>query len=107
VRTLPALSASPEIPASCPVIPQREDARYLAIAQSGLLERLAQADRLRPQLSPAEALAVIWAMSGDDLYSQLVFRQKWSPARYEEWLADALVKVVLKPAWPRTTKPHK
>jgi len=86
---------------------QREDARYLAIAKSGLVERLVKTNRLSPELSPVEALAVIWAMSADDLYNQLVFRQKWSPARYEEWLADALVKVVVKPAAPLTTKPHK
>jgi AcrR family transcriptional regulator len=80
---------------------QREDVRYLAIAKSGLVERLVKANRLSPELSPAEALAVIWAMSGDN---QLVFRQKWPPDRYEEWLADALVKVVLRPATPRKTK---
>jgi AcrR family transcriptional regulator len=81
---------------------QREDARYAAIARSGLVERLVKSDRLSPQLSPSEAVAVIWAMSGADLYNQLVFGQKWSPARYEEWLADALMKAVFKPAMRRT-----
>jgi AcrR family transcriptional regulator len=85
----------------------REDARYVAIARSGLAERLAKSDRLNPLLSPSEAVAVIWAMSGADLYNQLVFGQKWSPARYEEWLADALMNAVVKPLTPRTTKPHK
>jgi len=49
---------------------------------------------------------VTWAMSGADLYNQLVFGQKWSPARYEQ-LADALMKVVLNPAAPQATKPHR
>jgi TetR/AcrR family transcriptional regulator, regulator of autoinduction and epiphytic fitness len=86
---------------------QRENARYVAIAKSGLVERLVKSDRLRPHLSPSEAVAVIWAMSGADLYNQLVFGQKWSPARYEEWLADSLKNAVLKPPTPRTTKPHR
>jgi len=81
----------------------REHTRYIAIARSGLIERLVKSDRLSAQLSPSEAVAVIWAMSGADLYNQLVFDQKWSPARYEEWLADALMKAVLKPSTPRTT----
>jgi TetR/AcrR family transcriptional regulator, regulator of autoinduction and epiphytic fitness len=86
---------------------QREDARYGAIASSGLIERLVKSDRLSPQLSPSEAVAVIWAMSGADLYNQLVFGQKWSPARYEEWLADALMKAVVTPAIRLTTKSRK
>ncbi len=86
---------------------QREDERYVAIARSGLVERLVKSDRLSGQLSPSEAIAVIWAMCGADLYNQLVFGQKWSPARYEEWLADALMKAVLKPATLPTTKPRK
>jgi AcrR family transcriptional regulator len=86
---------------------EREDARYVAIAKSGLIQRLVKSDRLSPLLSPSEAVAVIWAMSGADLYNQLVFGQKWAPARYEEWLADALMKAVLRPPSPRTTKPRK
>jgi len=86
---------------------RREDARYRAIAKSGLIERLVKSDCLSPELSPSEAVAVIWAMSGADLYIQLVFGQKWSPARYEEWLAGALMNAVFKPAAARTTKPPK
>src|SRR5690348_7075136 len=80
---------------------QREDARYVAIAKSGLVERLVESDRLSPQLTPSEAVAVIWAMSGADLYNQLVFGQKWSAARYEKWLADTLTKTLLRPPPPR------
>jgi AcrR family transcriptional regulator len=83
---------------------RREDARYRAIAKSGLMERLVKSNCLSPDLSPSEAVAVIWAMSGADLYIQLVVGQKWSPARYEEWLVGALMKAVFKPAAARTTK---
>jgi len=61
----------------------REDVRHDAIAKSGLVEQLAKIGRLSHQLSPSEVIAMIWAMSGADLYNQLVFGQKWSPARYD------------------------
>jgi TetR/AcrR family transcriptional regulator, regulator of autoinduction and epiphytic fitness len=86
---------------------RREQTRYVAIARSGLVDRLVKSGRLSPQLSPAEAVAVIWAMSSADLYNQLVFGQKWSPARYEEWLADTLMKAVLKPATSRADQSHR
>lgn len=73
----------------------RERARHSAIARSGLVERLVESGRLSPLLSPAEAVDVIWAMSGADVYNQLVFGQGWTPHRYEAWLSDALMKAVL------------
>lgn len=79
---------------------QRDQARYDAIATSGLVARLVETNRLSSGLSPSEAVAVIWAMFGADLYNQLVFGQKWSPARYEEWIADTMMKAVLKSARP-------
>lgn len=83
---------------------QREHMRYVAIARSGLVERLVESGSLSPQLSPSEAVAVIWAMSGADLYNQLVFGQGWSPARYEEWLADAVMATVVKSSQPQRTR---
>ena len=75
---------------------QREQIRYDAIANNGVVERLVERHSLKPHLSPSEAVAVIWAMTGAELYNQLVFGQGWSPARYEEWLADALMAAVVK-----------
>ena len=40
---------------------------------------------------------MIWALSGPDQYIQLVFDRGWTPARYEEWLGDALVNMLLEP----------
>ncbi len=84
----------------------REETRYKAIAESGVVERLNKMGRLSDGLTPTEALAVIWAMCGADLYNQLVFARSWSPARYENWLGDALINVVLKSASQNATK-HK
>jgi AcrR family transcriptional regulator len=54
--------------------------------------------RLRRGISPAEALSSIWAMTGTDLYNQLVSGRRWTPSRYEEWLKDALVDILLEPS---------
>lgn len=58
--------------------------------------------RLRPGISPADAVSSIWAMTGTDLYNQLVSGRRWTPARYEEWLRDAIVNMLLEP--PITTE---
>ena len=75
---------------------KREQIRYDAIATNGVVDRLVESHSLKPHLSPPEAVAVIWALTGAELYNQLVFGQGWSPARYEEWLADALMAAVVK-----------
>lgn len=55
------------------------------------------AGRLRRGISPADALSSIWAMTGTDLYNQLVSGRRWTASRYEEWLTDALVNTLLEP----------
>jgi len=64
--------------------------------------QLSASGRLRSGISPADAVSSIWAMTGTDLYNQLVSARRWTPARYEEWLRDALINMLLEP--PTTTK---
>lgn len=59
---------------------------------------LARSGRLRSTIAPSEALAVLWTMTGADPYSQLVFQRRWSPARYEAWLGEALISLLLEPS---------
>jgi len=54
--------------------------------------------RLRKGVSPADALSTIWAMTGTDLYNQLVSGRRWTASRYEEWLKDALLNMLLEPS---------
>jgi len=63
---------------------------------------LSTSGRLRAGISPADAVSSIWAMTGTDLYNQLVSGRRWTPARYEEWLRDALINMLLEP--PTTTE---
>ena len=70
----------------------------LRLSQEGFLpDMLAKSGSLRPGLSQPEVLAIIWAFSGNDLYSMLVLDQGWTPARYEEWLGSALIELILVP----------
>ncbi|GAB2829303.1 TetR/AcrR family transcriptional regulator [Lentzea nigeriaca] len=46
-------------------------------------------------LSGQEELDVLWAMTGSHLYLQLVDGQGWSADRYERWLGDSLVALLL------------
>jgi len=59
---------------------------------------LSTSGRLRAGISPADAVSSIWAMTGTDLYNQLVSGRRWTPARYEEWLRDALIDMLLEPS---------
>jgi AcrR family transcriptional regulator len=59
---------------------------------------LKRTKRLRPGLSHDGVVGSIWAMLGTDLYNQLVTGRGWPPSRYEKWLTDALVSMVLQPS---------
>ena len=48
-------------------------------------------------MSSAEVLAVVWAMTSPDVYSMLVVERGWTPDRYEEWLGNALIDLLLVP----------
>jgi AcrR family transcriptional regulator len=65
---------------------------------------LEKSGRLRAGLSPAEVLAVIWAMTASDMYSMLVFERGWTPAQYENWLGMALTSLLLTPRASEPTR---
>jgi AcrR family transcriptional regulator len=62
-----------------------------------LQERIEACGRLMEGISGDETLAVLWAMTGSELYTQMVFERGWTPSRYEEWLGDSLIRLLLKP----------
>ena len=70
----------------------------LRLTQEGFLPAALDASgRLQAEMTPAEILAVIWALTGSDMYSKLVFERGWTPSRYEEWLGASLISLLLKP----------
>jgi AcrR family transcriptional regulator len=70
----------------------------LRLAQEGFLPAaLRKMGRARTGMSDEEVLSVIWAMTGPDVYSMLVFDRGWTPTRYEDWLGSALIALLLTP----------
>jgi AcrR family transcriptional regulator len=77
---------------------EREEQRLTDMIQFGLPAMLERSGRLRAGISSSEAVAVIWALTGPDQYTQLVFQRGWPPSRYEDWLGNALINMLLRPA---------
>jgi len=52
-------------------------------------------DQLRDGLDGRRAGAIIRALTGGEIYAELVTGEGWTPAEYEAWLARLLVDVLL------------
>jgi len=75
---------------------QRESLRYER--QEGMIISLCDAGRLRSELDHASARDIFWMLTGRDVYRMLVRERGWSSQKYEDWLADSLVRSLLTPA---------
>ncbi|MES2221879.1 MAG: helix-turn-helix domain-containing protein [Acidobacteriota bacterium] len=51
---------------------------------------------LRKSLGAKDALDILWAMTGADLYHLFVVDRRWSAARYEAWLENTLERLLLR-----------
>jgi AcrR family transcriptional regulator len=81
------------------------DADIRALADDGRAQRIrgmrvmaqAIADRgaLKPDLTPSEAADILWLLNDPSVYHRLVTEQKWTPDRYEKWLTDALISLLI------------
>ncbi len=71
----------------------RERNRYTG--QKKLVEFLVEEGRLRPDVDPATARDVLYALTSRDLYRQLVIVRAWPSSKYESWLAATLVSSLL------------
>jgi AcrR family transcriptional regulator len=58
---------------------------------------LAATGRLRPHLSVFKAADIIWSMNSSEFYLLLVEQCGWSPEEFENWLADAWIRLLLEP----------
>lgn len=84
---------SPELAA---IVRSRESARYEA--QAGLIEFLVASGALRDGLDAVAARDVLWTLTGRETFRMLVVERRWSPSRYQAWLADLLVTALLSPS---------
>jgi AcrR family transcriptional regulator len=72
---------------------QREDLRYER--QERMISSLRDAGKLRQGLKYSTARDIFWMLTGRDVYRMLVRERGWSPQKYQNWLADALVQSLL------------
>jgi AcrR family transcriptional regulator len=57
--------------------------------------QLEQTGGLRVGMSGTSAVDVVWMLSGPTTYEQLVLDRGWTPARFERWLSETLVDLIL------------
>jgi AcrR family transcriptional regulator len=72
---------------------QRESLRYER--QERMIISLRDAGRLPQGLNYATARDIFWMLTGRDVYRMLVRERGWSPQKYQDWLADTLVRSLL------------
>ena len=74
---------------------QRECIRYER--QERMIVSLQEAGRLRPDLNQTRARDIFWMLTSRDIYRMLVRERGWPPQKYQDWLADTLVRSLLGP----------
>jgi AcrR family transcriptional regulator len=72
---------------------EKECGRYEA--QGPTIALLVQSARLAPGLSEKDARDIFWTLTARDIYRMLAIERQWSSDRYENWLGDALVSVLV------------
>ena len=77
---------------------QREGLRYER--QERMIISLRDAGRLRPELECGTARDIFWMLTGGDVYRMLVRERGWPSQKYQDWLADTLVRSLLRLARP-------
>jgi len=70
-----------------------------------LAQHLADRDALKPGPAPAEAADVPWLLNDPGVYYRLVTEQHWDPDRYQDWLADSLISLLIPPGYQPETAP--
>jgi AcrR family transcriptional regulator len=65
--------------------------------QGQIARALARAGALRAELRERGAADIIHVLMSPEVYRLFVTNRGWSPARYEQWLKDALVQQLLPP----------
>ena len=73
---------------------QREHLRYEK--EEGMINFLRDTGALRSGLSHRTARDIFWMLTGGDVYRMLVRERRWSPQKYQNWLADTLVRSLLR-----------
>ena len=74
-----------------------EEYRSVLDSRAGVIENFAAglASDLAPNLDLRSATDILWALSNEEIYRELVHERRWSPSRYESWIARTLNQQLL------------
>jgi AcrR family transcriptional regulator len=67
---------------------------------------LAATGPTRPDLSPEEAVDVVYALTSPELYGLLVRQCDWRPERFEQWLVESLRHLAFAPSSEKQACPR-
>ncbi len=83
------------------------DPEIRAMWETGMARRLDDLSRvaadlwatgeLRPELGADGTIDVLWTMTGPEVYKLLTVDRGWTPERYEAWLGESLVRLLVLP----------
>jgi AcrR family transcriptional regulator len=62
-----------------------------------LAKELAETGRVRRELSMEKTADILWSMNSPEYYLLLVEERRWTPEDFEQWLADAWIRLLLEP----------
>ena len=67
------------------------------IGARSIIDGLVEIGALRPGLSTAEAVDILWTLNSPAIFQLLVRQSGWSAGRYEQWLAETFQAQLLAP----------
>jgi TetR/AcrR family transcriptional regulator, regulator of autoinduction and epiphytic fitness len=70
------------------------DSRFQGMAV--FVEVLASNDSLRDGVTAQEAAETVWMLTSAEMYNLATMDRGWSVEKYQQWLADALINLLLK-----------
>lgn len=73
---------------------EREQRRHLR--QEEFVKALMKDKALLKDLNLSQARDIFWAFTGRDIYRMLVVERGWTSEQYEKWLAQLLIKTLLR-----------
>jgi AcrR family transcriptional regulator len=85
-----AAASDPEI---AEVFRQQQQARY--DDQKHVARSLARRGHLRDDLTAKEATDIMWTIASPPTHHSLVVERDWTAEKYEQWLADTLIALLL------------
>jgi AcrR family transcriptional regulator len=65
-----------------------------------LAGQLAEQGTLPDQLTVDEAADTLWLFNDPLTYHRLVLERGWTPQRYEQWIGDTLIALLVRPDYP-------